>query len=249
MKAVYGFLLAGAVLAFSSIGGAGGAGTVSGRALDTKGQPIANAKIWVKPVVTTGLYETRTDSSGKYTATGLPPVGYRVMGWFERDYLGKRYCLRLGHPNAADYSPVNPAKGATRDLVWRIQGRIEDTEPYSDMGYFGGSVSLMNEQFVLARNAPLELTFTPTEPLIDGSSGKVLVRQPNSDGFILDVPVGVYQVTATRLENGQKKPVRLGNRADNLGNQAILEFPAAKQSCVGSTASGLERAYLYWGDG
>jgi Carboxypeptidase regulatory-like domain len=236
-----------AITAFSSVGGAGGAGTVSGRALDTKGKPIANAKIWVKPVVTTGLYSTRTDANGRYLATGLPPVGYRVLGWFEREYQGQRYCLRLGHPNATDYTPLNPANGATRDLVWRIQGRIEDTEPYSDTGYFGGSISIMSENYIPARNTTLEFTLVPTKPLIDGSSGKTLIRKPNSEGYILDVPVGVYKVTATMIENGSKKPVRLGNTTQTLGNQATLEFPGSKQSCVGSVASGVERAYLYWG--
>jgi hypothetical protein len=237
------------VIAFSSISGAGGAGTVTGRAVDVKGKPIAGAKIWVKPVVTTGLYETRTDANGRYEATGLPPVGYRVMGWFEKEYRGQRYCLRLGHANVTDYSPLNPAKGATRDLVWRTSGRIEDVEPYSDMGYFGGSISVMNEGSVPARNLPLEFTLTPTGPLIDGSTGKTLVRKANAEGYILDVPVGVYKVTATILENGAKKPVRLGSTANSLGSQAVLEFPGMKQSCVGSTASGLERAYLYWGKG
>jgi protocatechuate 3,4-dioxygenase beta subunit len=59
--------------------GNGGAGTVTGQALDAQGKPIAGAKIWVKPVVTTGLYETRTDAGGRYEAIGLPPVGYRVL--------------------------------------------------------------------------------------------------------------------------------------------------------------------------
>ena len=235
------------VLAFSSNGGAGGAGTVTGRALDTKGKPIGNAKIWVKPVVTTGLYSTRTDENGRYEASGLPPVGYRVMGWFEKEYNGQRYCLRLGHPNVTDYNPLNPAKGVTRDLLWRTSGRIEDVELYSDSGYFGGSISVMSENYIPARNTTLEFTLTPTGKLIDGSSGKTLVRQPNSEGYILDVPVGVYKASATIFENGIKKSVRLGSTTNHLGSNTTLEFPGAKQSCVGTSASGVERAYLYWG--
>lgn len=220
-------------------------GTVKGRALDTKGQPIANASIWINPVVTTGLYETWTDESGYYEATGLPPVGYRVEGWFEKEYQGKIYCLRLGYANASDYSPINPANGVTRDLVWQIQGRMHDVELYEDMGYFGGSVAVFNEMSTPARNAPLEFTFTPIEPLIDGSTGQTLVRRPDAKGYLLDIPVGVYKVTAT--QNGQ--PARLGTNASNLASETTLEFNPVQGGCKGSRASGVERAYLYWGEG
>jgi hypothetical protein len=220
-------------------------GTVRGRALDTKGQPIANASIWINPVVTTGLYETWTDANGYYEATGLPPVGYRVEGWFEKEYRGKIYCLRLGYANASDYSPINPANGVTRDLVWQIQGRMHDVELYEDMGYFGGSVAVFNEMSTPARNAPLEFTFTPLEPLIDGSTGQTLVRRPDAKGYLLDIPVGVYRVTAT--QNGQS--VRLGTNASSLANETTLEFNPVQGGCKGSRASGVERAYLYYGEG
>lgn len=246
-------LLFTALLALLSTAGSApakpGPGTVVGRAVTAAGKPIAGAKIWVKPVVTTGLYETRTDANGYYVASGLPPVGYRVYGWHEVEYRGERFCLRLGHKDPADYSPLNPAKGATRDLVWRTQGRIEDVELYSDMGYFGGSVAVMNELSVPARNAPLEFTLTPAGPLIDGSAGKTLTRKPNAEGYLLDVPVGVYKVTATVTENGSKKPVRLGSSQGSLGAQATLEFKPLGQTCAGSSASGVGRAYLYWAKG
>jgi hypothetical protein len=226
--------------------GNGGAGTVTGQALDAQGKPITGAKIWVKPVVTTGLYETRTDAGGRYEATGLPPVGYRVLAWAEREYNGQRYCIRLGHEKAEDYSPINPANGAVRNFVLKASGRIEDVELYSDMGYFGGSVSVMDSRHVPARNAPLEFTLTPTGPLIDGKPGKTLTLKPNAEGYLLDVPVGVYKVTAVSLEGGKRTPIKIGNTASSLGAEAKLEFKPSGQSCVGSYGSGLERAYLYW---
>jgi hypothetical protein len=220
-------------------------GTVKGRALDSSGQPIANAIIWVNSVVTTGLYETWTDANGYYEATRLPPVGYRVEGWFEKEYRGKIFCLRLGYATASDYSPINPAEGVTRNLVWQIQGRMHDVELYEDMGYFGGSVAVMNELSVPARNAPLEFTFTPLEPLIDGSTGQTLVLKPDAKGYLLDIPVGVYKVTAT--QNGQS--VGLGTNASSLASETTLEFNPVQGGCKGSRASGVKRAYLYYGEG
>ena len=227
-----------------------GPGTVVGRATTLDGKPLAGVKIWVKPVVTTGVYETRTDAGGYYQATGLPPVGYRVYGWYEKEYNDQRYCLRLGHKNVEDYSPLNPAKGAVRNLVWLTEGRVEDMEPYSDMGFFGGSVSVMDAMSVSARNQPLEFTLTPTGPLIDGSKGKVLTRKPNAEGYLLDVPIGVYKVMATINENGAKKPVRLSNSTANaFAGEAMLEFKPDSKGCVGNFSSNAPRAYLYWSKG
>lgn len=219
-------------------------GTVTGRAVDGQGRPLAGAVIWVNPVITTGLHETWTDADGRYQATGLPPVGYRVMGWLETEYQGQRYCLRLGHPSASDYGSVNPAEGATPNLIWQLQGRIPDIEAYPDVGYFGGSVSVMDEMSVPARNLPVEVTLTPTGPLIDGSSGQPLTRRPNAEGYLLDIPVGVYTVRATL--DGQ--PVRVGSSSSSLASEATLGFPP-NGSCKGNSSSGVGRAYLYWGAG
>ena len=54
----------------------------------------------------------------------------------------------------------------------------------------------------------------------------MLTRKPNAEGYILNVPVGVYTVTATILENGMKQPVRLGSTVNSLGTQATLEETA-----------------------
>lgn len=233
-----------ALMAFA--GASAKPGTVTGRATDAAGKPIAGAKVWVKPVVTTGLHETRTDANGRYEATGLPPVGYRVLAWAEREYNGQRYCIRLGHEKPEDYTPLNPAQGAVRNFVLKSSGRIEDIEAYSDMGYFGGSVSVMSELNVPARNAPIEFTLTPTGPLLDGSQGKTLTLKPNAEGYLLDVPVGVYKVRAVLVEGSKRTPLSLGSNASSLGAEARLEFKPSGQPCVGSTASGIARAYLYW---
>lgn len=226
--------------------GNGGAGTVTGQALDAQGKPIAGAKVWVKPVVTTGLYETRTDANGRYEATGLPPVGYRVLAWAERQYNGQRYCIRLGHEKVEEYSPVNPAQGAVRNFVLKASGRIEDMDVSDEaIRYFGGTVSVMDSRHVPARNAPLEFTLTPVGPLLDGTQGKTLTLKPNANGYLLDVPVGVYRVQAVALEGGQRTPVKIGTTAENLSAEARLEFKSSG-NCVGSYGSGIDGAYLYW---
>lgn len=41
------------------------AGAVTGTVLDTRGRPIAGAKVWIRPALTTGLVETRTGADGR----------------------------------------------------------------------------------------------------------------------------------------------------------------------------------------
>jgi hypothetical protein len=55
-------------------------------------KPVSDSRvspIWVKPVVTTDLNSTHTTAKGKCWITSLPPFGYRVMDWFERENQGK----------------------------------------------------------------------------------------------------------------------------------------------------------------
>jgi Carboxypeptidase regulatory-like domain len=70
--------------------------SVSGIALDTMGNPIANARIWIEPAVTTGLYNATTDANGCYIATDLPTVPYYAKAWTYVTHNGEDFCLRLG---------------------------------------------------------------------------------------------------------------------------------------------------------
>jgi hypothetical protein len=40
-------------------------GTISGRAVDSLGRPLAGARIWIRPALTGGLLQTRTDGDGR----------------------------------------------------------------------------------------------------------------------------------------------------------------------------------------
>lgn len=223
--------------------------TITGRATDASGNPIAGAYIWVNPAVTTGLYETRTDENGYFEAKGLPPVGYNVYGWFEKDYQDKTFCLRLGYETIRGYDTVVPTdtEGVSVNLVWQLQGHIEDMIGDQGIDYFGGRVSVfLADNYAPARNLPLEFTFTPVQPLIDGSTGQTLVLTPDAKGYLLDIPVGVYKVTATL--NGQN--IQVGSEADTLAGETTLEFDPEEGGCGGGNyGNGVAGAYLYVGAG
>jgi hypothetical protein len=186
--------------------------SVTGLVTDTQGRPIEGAKVWIQPALTTGLVETRTGSDGRYLATSLINVPYSAKAWTEVTYNGQRFCLRLGMPSASDYDSFVPEHGIERNFQWQLTGVIEDLSDFD--GYFGGQVRIMNTGYYLDAAAAVEFTFTPTGPLIDGSTGTAFTRTlelaPTSSD-LFDVPVGPYHVTAVLVgKDGSRKPLPIG---------------------------------------
>ena len=70
-------------------------GAVTGVVMDGQGKPIEGARIWVKPSLTTGLVEARTDEKGQYHAEGLIPIPYNTYAWMKTTYREKNLCMRV----------------------------------------------------------------------------------------------------------------------------------------------------------
>jgi hypothetical protein len=216
-------------------------GTISGTALDTKGQPLANVLVWVEPALTTGLLKARTDGAGRYSVTGLAQLPYYALAWTEVSYRGKSYCLRLASARSGDYDSFVPSSAVTRDFRWQLTGPIPDV----DDQYFGGEVRLQGDGSAPASDS-VEVRFTPTGPLIDGSAGRTITRTTSAYGMIQDVPAGPYTASATLIAPGGKRSALKVGRAFGAGADAMpLEFdPITTPSC--SSGSGLARAFIYW---
>lgn len=218
--------------------------SVTGVAVDTQGRPIAGARVWLEPAVTTGLVEVTTDSSGRYLVTDLPNVPFYAKAWTEVDYNGERFCLRLGMPNPSDYDAFTPEAGVVRNFQWRLSGVIEDLRDYD--GYFGGEVRLFLDGDM--RGGEVELTFTPTGPLIDGSTGQTLVRtlNVNEELMVYDLPIGAYSVTSVLLENGSRTPLKTGTELSWDGYEGQTDAAALAFTPNGcGNGNGAERAFLY----
>jgi hypothetical protein len=217
--------------------------SVTGVALDTQGRPIANATVWIEPALTTGLVQTRTDAEGRYTSSNLLSLPYNAKAWVRRDYNGQQFCLRLGMQNPADYDAFTPSSGVVRNFRWQLTGVIEDLRDYD--GYFGGEVRVMRESDF--RNGKIEFTFTPTAPLIDGSTGTTFMRtfDTKKDALVYDIPVGEYRVAATLVEqNGTRTPVKFatGIFDEDLTDTGVLTFEPSG-SC--GNGNGIDRSFLY----
>lgn len=238
-------------------GGAGGgsspdalADRVTGIVRDTRGRPIAGARVRIENDFI--YYDVRTDAEGRYVSPVLPVGGFKVLAWTDVNYAGADYQLRLGMPNLSDYDFFTPGAGAVRNFQWQLTGRIPDREAGGSAGYFGGTLELMNgtgsiyEQRMDAGDSVV-LKLEPVASLIDGSTGETLYRtvtvKPGSDtSYALDIPVGVYRVTAERVTpQGFREALRLGSFSQQ-GDWATVWF---QPSSVSSYESGLRATALY----
>lgn len=238
-------------LLFAGSGAAHAAtGSVQGQAVDTSGKPLSGVQVWIKPVVTTGVAEAITDGQGRYRVPGLPPVGYRPYAWLQVPYRGKTFCYRLASAAVGDYNPFTPTGSMTRNFRWQLSGQIPDQEAYSDLGYFGGSLPLMaafGQERWATQDDEIELTLTPTGPLIDGSAGTVLKRTAPARGMALDVPIGTYRVQATFVgANGKREPLRVSATDGDYAPTANVTFKPTGNICKGTTGGAPGRAYVYW---
>ncbi|GEM49265.1 carboxypeptidase-like regulatory domain-containing protein [Deinococcus cellulosilyticus] len=222
---------AGAALAQQSV-------TVSGVVLGTGGKPIPKAKVIVRPALTTGQVDVRTNANGKYEAAVLPRLPYRAYANAEFKYLGKTYCLRVAPEKSEGYEVFTPTKNLVRNFKLKLSGEIEDLEN----GFWGGEIRLFRRDVEQGDTA--ELTFTPQGPLIDGSTGKVLRKTEDEYLMVYDIPIGRYKVSGVlRKANGSKIPLLLSNNDDQYQNEALFEF---KPSGCSVATHGIERGFLYY---
>ena len=183
-------------------------GYATGQAVDTLGNPIPGARIYLDNTLFNGSWiDTRTREDGGYRVQ-VHPGAWRAHASFRKDYNGRTYTLRL-RPDAVDSFGH---EGAVRDFTWQLEGRWPD----NDAGFYGGYIHTSSEIGFENEMEHVELVLTPDGPLIDGSPGKQLRLRLNDHYWrnlfqIDDIPIGRYTVTATHQRDGATRPLRVRN--------------------------------------
>jgi hypothetical protein len=214
-------------------------GTISGRAVDSLGRPLSGTRIWIRPALTTGLLQTHTDRDGRYTVRGLiQRIPYRAYAWHSFGDGEQAVCARLGHDDSSDYEAFVPDRPLERNFRLKHEGKIEDYEGQ----VFGGEMRVFIGDM---RPGPLELSFVPDGPLIDGAPAKAITRTLDTrrDLLLYGVPLAAYRVRV-RAADVPAIEVSATGSADGFGAEARISW-ASRESCIGSSASGPPRIFLW----
>ncbi len=197
-------------------------GTVSGRATDAAGKPLANVDIVIN---NTQFFNHNipghTDVNGHYKLA-LTPGSWYVRGSVKVKFDNKNYILDL-HPDSD--AAFAGTEGAIRNLSLKIAGAR--TGQFGNDGYYGGQVE------IFAWGLPTEkitLTLQPAGTLLDGTKGKTITAQLRQ-GYLDDVPLGKYTVTAQM--GGQPLQVRVRNTGQEYHSSLTASFDPAYAGAEG----------------
>ncbi len=211
-------------------------GYATGMVVDTRGNPIAGAKILLDSSVFYASYiHGSTGDDGSYRIR-VQPGAWRAHATFRKDYNGRTYTLEL-RPDAIDSFDQD---GAVRNFTWQLEGR----GPVNDYSYYGGFIQLSSDIGFEGDLKDVELVLTPDGPLIDGSTGKQLRLRFNDHYWrayyqVEDIPIGRYTVTATIESDGQTRPLRIQDwhERDDFLHEFQLDFLPESDGSPGAKAS------------
>lgn len=165
--------------------------TVTGRALDAGGRPVAGAFVEARQQIvgqdptTIPAYRGRTNAQGIYSISVRGAVApLSVSGRAVVTFDGDEYELDLVPTNAA---PFVGASGAVRDLRLAANNRFVSVVVQQAIG----------DAFDYGR---VRVRLESVGRLIDGSTNKIVtsaLRQTGDGWEVEGVPIGTYKVTAT----------------------------------------------------
>ncbi len=188
-------------------------GYALGNAVDGNGHPLAGVKVTISNTMVYDSYATgNTDANGNYRIQ-LPVVGtFHASAQVTRILEGVEYNLDL-HPDTDEPFGIN---GGIVNFVWKLNGeRIHQED-----GFYGATVIMNNAPGCFIYDSEhITFTLVPQGNLIDGSRGQTLVLKPGNPGTptmdqLVDIPLGVYSMTAEYEHDGIRIPLKLSTNGE-----------------------------------
>jgi hypothetical protein len=202
-------------------------GYVSGKAYDTKGNPISGAAIVVN---NSQFYDNNilavTDSKGYYKVK-LSPGSWYVRGTIKVNFENENYTFDLDQVEEGAFAGT---EGAVKDLVWKLTG--PRPEQFGAAGFYGGNVEIYGYDNFFDTDG-VELTLEPVLPLVDGSIGQTMVKNPEGSIYA-DIPVGKYKIKARYVPENKPLEIRVRNKGQQFGNGVTSLFEPAYPGAIGS---------------
>lgn len=199
-------------------------GYVRGYVRDTQGHPLKGALIGIRSTAVGGLYSgasAKTDAEGYYEIKAPWGVGSFYCAGYKADYGDLIAAFGL-HPTDGETDEFATAKGVVKNWVllpYGIgdRGKAQDDPKYCG-NYYGGTIVFgyytdSDSKTSLPPNSEIEITLTPTGPLLDGSKGRtIVVHKATGTGllgqlYLNNIPVGAYKIKA-RLAGGGALRIR-----------------------------------------
>ncbi|MEW6476251.1 MAG: carboxypeptidase regulatory-like domain-containing protein [Actinomycetota bacterium] len=231
------------------------ANVIKGVVRDEQGDPVPGARIRIagytgKPNGLSAadfIREVRTDAKGAYRLA-VPAGLYGVSGEADLAFDGKTYKALYLHPADGNCQQQMSGGGIVKDFTLRLTGFMQclaGADPKNAGFYSGAAIALMHESpKSLPGDAKLTLTLTPSGPLADGSTGKVLTFTRTvasvanffgpleTTNTLHDIPLGRYRLTGSAtLADGSRQAIRFGPW-EKLGEPVspvadyVVSFPA-----------------------
>ena len=143
-----------------------------------------------------------------------------------------------------DYNSFTLDKGVERNFQWQLTGKIGNYETF-----FGARIDLWNDSSFLDTTKAVELTLTPTGPLIDGSEGSVIVAEiPLGDGdMLLDIPLGLYTLRAVLIgHDDSRTPIDVAtmDNVESYTPEVAIEWESNHSGCGFGNDSGVKQMFI-----
>ena len=187
---------------------------MTGTVRNAAGTPLAGVEVVADNTVYYDMNVVgKTDAQGRYRLELPHEIGtWKPFATVKRAWGAQEFSF-IVHPN--DASAFQASKGAVRDFVWRIEGEHEG-------GVLGKNVHVYSDGKV--DHDTLEVTLVPDGPLIDGRTGRTLVRKATGS-LITDVPVGRYRVSATHAPGGTREALEVqAEGQDSYASSSVATF-------------------------
>lgn len=175
-------------------------GYVTGKITGPNGQPLAGVTVYASHHTWANMHVIgTTDAAGLYKlkVSDQPGGSWSVYAEHKKTYNGTAYRFDIKPQNT---DPLTN-DGGVRDMQWTLTGLIPGS---TDDTRLGGYLTFFENSPDYIPASEVEFTLTPAGPLVDGSTGAVLVRNAsqfptaifgfyNNQG-VRDVPVGRYKI-------------------------------------------------------
>ncbi|MCF0071872.1 carboxypeptidase regulatory-like domain-containing protein [Dyadobacter sp. CY261] len=199
-------------------------GYATGKVTDTKGNPIKGVEVVIDNTMFHASYSLgNTDANGNYEIQ-LPKVGtFMASAQIVKEYNGRRYEMDL----APDVFEAFSIDGAVRNFQWKLTGERPEGE-----GFFGATIGVNKALYSsIYDEENIEFTLTPVGNLIDGSKGSTLKMKSGKPysknyGYLVDIPLGRYEMTAYYNGENGKTPLKLRNHfsEDEYESTLMIDF-------------------------